>query len=71
MAELAVIRARLLERAAVLGRPTTADPDLHLIADGTAVAALYPCRSSAAAKPSTYGPLGPPRRCARIFGAEK
>jgi hypothetical protein len=40
MAELAVIRARLLERAAALGRPTTADPDLHLVADGTAVAAL-------------------------------
>ena len=37
----------------------------------TAVSALYPCRSSPAAKPSRYGPLGPLRRCARIFDAEK
>jgi hypothetical protein len=39
MAELAAIRARLLERAAALGHPTTADPDLHLVVDGTVVAA--------------------------------
>ena len=38
---------------------------------GTAVLVLYPCRSIATAKPSRYGPLGPLRRCARIFGAEK
>ena len=37
----------------------------------TAVQALYPCRSSAAAKPSRYGPLGPLRKCASIFDAEK
>ncbi len=39
MAELAAIRARLFERAAALGHSTTADPDLHLVVDGTAVAA--------------------------------
>jgi Hint domain len=39
MAELAAIRARLFERAAALGHPTTADPDLHLVVDGTIVAA--------------------------------
>jgi len=39
MAELAAIRVGLLERAAVLGHPTTADPDLHLVVDGTVVAA--------------------------------
>jgi len=38
-AELAAIRARLFERAAALGHPTTADPDLHLVVDGTIVAA--------------------------------
>ena len=38
MAELAAIRARLFERAAALGHSTTADPDLHLVVDGTAVA---------------------------------
>jgi hypothetical protein len=38
-AELAAIRARLFERAAALGHPTTADPDLRLVVDGTAVAA--------------------------------
>ena len=38
-AELAAIRARLLERAAALGHPTTTDPDLHLVVDGTVVAA--------------------------------
>jgi hypothetical protein len=39
MAELAAIRARLFERAAALGHPTTADPDLHLVVDGAVVAA--------------------------------
>ena len=39
MAQLAAIRARLFERAAALGHPTTADPDLHLVVDGTIVAA--------------------------------
>jgi hypothetical protein len=39
MTELAAIRARLFERAATLGYPTTADPDLHLVVDGTNVAA--------------------------------
>jgi len=38
-AELAAIRARLFERAAALGHPTTADPDLHLVVDGVVVAA--------------------------------
>jgi hypothetical protein len=37
MAELAVIRARLFERATALGHQTSADPDLHLVADGTIV----------------------------------
>jgi hypothetical protein len=39
MPELAVIRARLFERAAALGHLTTADPGLHLIVDGTVVTA--------------------------------
>jgi Hint domain len=39
MTELAAIRARLFERAAALGHSTTADPDLHLVVDGTIVAA--------------------------------
>jgi Hint domain len=39
MAELAAIRARLFERATALGHLTTADPDLHLVVDGTAVSA--------------------------------
>jgi hypothetical protein len=39
MAELAAIRAPLFERAAALGHLTTADPDLHLVVDGTAVSA--------------------------------
>ncbi len=39
MAELAAIRARLFERAAALGHSTSADPDLHLVVDGTVVAA--------------------------------
>jgi hypothetical protein len=39
MAELAAIRARLFEQAAALGYPTTSDPGLHLVADGTIVAA--------------------------------
>jgi hypothetical protein len=39
MAELAAIRYRLFKRAASLGLMTTADPDLHLVADGTVVAA--------------------------------
>jgi len=38
MAELAPIRAGLFERAAALGHLTTADPDLHLVVDGTVVA---------------------------------
>jgi hypothetical protein len=38
MPELAAIRARLFERAAALGHPTTADPDFHLVVDGTIVA---------------------------------
>jgi Hint domain len=38
MAELAAIRARLFDRAAALGHSTSADPDLHLVVDGTAVA---------------------------------
>src|SRR5271165_1638577 len=37
--ELAAIRARLFERAAALGHPTTAEPDLHLVVGGTIVAA--------------------------------
>jgi hypothetical protein len=39
MAELAAIRARLFARAAALGHPTSADPDLHLVVDGAVVAA--------------------------------
>jgi len=39
MAELAPIRARLFARAAALGHATTADPGLHLVVDGTTVAA--------------------------------
>jgi hypothetical protein len=39
MAELAAIRTRLFERAAALGHPTTADPDIHLVVDGTIVTA--------------------------------
>jgi hypothetical protein len=39
-AELAAVRARLLERAAAFGHETTADPDLHLVVDGAVVAAL-------------------------------
>jgi Hint domain-containing protein len=39
MAELAAIRARLFERAVALGASITADPGLHLVADGTIVAA--------------------------------
>ncbi len=39
MAELAAVRARLFERAAVLGHSTSDDPDLHLVVDGTIVAA--------------------------------
>jgi Hint domain len=39
MGELAAIRARLFERAVTLGHQTSADPDLHLIVDGTTVAA--------------------------------
>jgi hypothetical protein len=38
-AELAAIRARLLERAAALGHKTTPDPDLHLVVDGAVVTA--------------------------------
>jgi Hint domain-containing protein len=32
------IRARLIDRAAALGHPLTLDPDLHLVADGVAIA---------------------------------
>jgi hypothetical protein len=39
MAELAAIRAQLFERATALGHPTSADPDLHLVADGSIVRA--------------------------------
>jgi hypothetical protein len=39
MAELAAIRARLFARAAALGHSTSADPDLHLVVDGTVLAA--------------------------------
>ena len=39
MAELAAIRARLFARVAALGHSTSADPDLHLVVDGTVVAA--------------------------------
>jgi Hint domain len=38
-AELAAIRARLFERAAALGHPTTPDPDLHLVVGGAVVPA--------------------------------
>jgi len=39
MREFAAIRARLFERAEMLGHSTTAEPDLHLVVDGTIVAA--------------------------------
>ena len=39
MAKLAAIRSRLSERATALGHLTTADPDLHLLIDGTTVSA--------------------------------
>jgi hypothetical protein len=39
MPELAVIRARLFERAATLGHSAGADPDLHLVIDATIMAA--------------------------------
>ena len=39
MAELGAIRARLFDRAAALGHSTSADPDLHLVVEGTVVAA--------------------------------
>ena len=39
MPELSVIRARLFERAATLGRSAAADPDLRLVNDATIVAA--------------------------------
>jgi len=39
MAELGAIRTRIFERAAALGHSTTADPDLHLVVDGTVVTA--------------------------------
>jgi hypothetical protein len=38
-AQLAAIRARLFDRAAALGHRTTADPDLHLVVDGTVMTA--------------------------------
>jgi hypothetical protein len=38
VAELAVVRARLFERAAALGHSTTIDPHLHLVVDGKPVA---------------------------------
>jgi hypothetical protein len=39
MAELAALRERLFERAELLGYLTTPDPDLHLVVDGSVVAA--------------------------------
>jgi hypothetical protein len=39
MAELAAIRDKLFDRAAALGYVTTSDPGLHLVVDGTIVAA--------------------------------
>jgi Hint domain len=39
MPQLAAIRHRLFERATALGHPTSADPDLHLVADGAIVGA--------------------------------
>src|SRR5260370_15480610 len=82
MAELAAIRAGLLERAAVLGHPTTADPDLHLVVDGTVVAAQsvadgrHTFRLDAVADevwlasrcgvPAELDPLSRHRRCLRV-----
>ena len=79
MAELAAIRARLFERAAALGHSTTADPDLHLVVDGTAVApqsvadGCHIFRLDAAADevwlasrcgvPAELNPLSSDRRC--------
>ena len=39
MPELAMIRARIFDRAATLGHSAAADPDLHLVSDATIVAA--------------------------------
>ena len=39
MPELAMIRARIFDRAATLGHSVAADPDLHLVIDATIVAA--------------------------------
>jgi O-antigen biosynthesis protein len=39
MPELAMIRARIFDRAATLGHSVDADPDLHLVIDATIVAA--------------------------------
>jgi hypothetical protein len=79
MAELAAIRARLFERAAALGHPTTADPALHLVVDGTVVTAQsvtdghHIFRLDAAADevwlasrcgvPAELSPLSSDRRC--------
>ena len=79
MAELAAIRARLFDRAAALGHSTSADPDLHLVVDGTAVApqsvadGLYTFRLDGAADevwlasrcgvPAELEPLSSDRRC--------
>ena len=79
MAELAAIRARLFERAAALGHQTTGDPDLHLVVDGTIVAAQsaadgrHTFRLDAAAGevwlasrcgvPAELNPLSTDRRC--------
>ena len=79
MAELAAIRARLFDRAAALGHSTTADPDLHLVVDGTAVApqsvadGCHIFRLDAAADevwlasrcgvPAELNPLSSDRRC--------
>src|SRR5271165_4049402 len=79
MAELAPIRARLFERAAALGHSTTAGPDLHLVVDGTIVAAQsvsegrHTFRLEAAADevwlasrcgvPAELQPLSSDRRC--------
>jgi hypothetical protein len=79
MAELAAIRDRLFDRAAALGYVTTSDPGLHLVVDGTIVAAqsvadgCHIFRLDAAANevwlasrcgvPAELQPLSSDRRC--------
>ena len=79
MAELAAIRDKLFDRAAALGYVTTSDPGLHLVADGTIVAAqsvadgCHIFRLDAAANevwlasrcgvPAELQPLSSDRRC--------